>query len=409
MTIITNQKIHIAIDGNEANITNRVGSNVYAFEIIVELEKLLKKEDNIQVTVLLSSPVIDELPPQRKGWNYKVVTPQKFWTQWGLPIHLFLNKNKYDIFFTPGHYAPKLSHIPYISSVMDTAYLEYPEQFKKSDTLKLTNWTDYSVKNARKIIAISKFTKGEVVKYYGKNPDDIIVAYPSASIKRQRYNEATVNAFFKRNNITQPYFLFVGTLQPRKNLKTLIEAFEIFYRMDAGRSLKKKQSSKKTRTNQKPKLVIAGKVGWLSEPIIKRIEESPIKNRIITTGFISELEKEILYRHATASCLVGLYEGFGIPPLESLYFNTIPIVSNTTSLPEVIENAGLMANPTNPQEIADQMWQAQNMTTIQKRNFRKAANEQIKKFSWKKSAEIILTTILNTVQDIQEQTQNENK
>lgn len=392
------KKIHLAIDGNEANIVNRVGSNVYAFEILTQLEALLRKNESVTATVLLSNTKIEELPQEREGWNYKVVTPAKFWTQWALPIHLFLNRTNYDLFFTPGHYAPQLCPIPYISSVMDTAYLEYPEQFKKSDTLKLTKWTEYSVKNAKKVIAISKFTKDEVVRHYGKNPDSVIIAYPSASITKQHYDQATVNAFFRKHNITEPYFLFVGTLQPRKNLESLIEAFEIYYRMDAGRSLKKKWSSK-NRTNQKPKLIIAGKVGWLSEPIIKRIQGSPIKNRIITTGFTSDVEKEILYKHAVASCLVGLYEGFGIPPLESLYFNTIPIVSNTTSLPEVVGQAGLLANPTNPQEIADKMWHAQNMTTIEKRNFKKAAREQIKKFDWRQSADIILTTILQTVEE----------
>ena len=389
--------IHIAIDGNEANILNRVGSNVYAFEILLELEALLRTRTDIVVTVLLATPQIAELPETRTGWKYVIVSPEKFWTQWALPIHLFTHRNVYDIFFTPGHYAPRLSSIPYISSVMDTAYLTYPEQFKKSDTIKLTQWTAYSVKHAKKVIAISKFTKSEIIKFYGKDPEDIIVAYPSAVLKKIRFEEKQVNAFFRKHTITEPYFLFIGTIQPRKNIETLIEAFEIYYRMEAGRSLKKKQRLNKNRQNQKPKLIIAGKIGWLSEPILERIAQSPIKNRIITTGFITDMEKEILYRHATASCLVGLYEGFGIPPLESLYFNTIPIVSNTTSLPEVVGDAGLFADPLNPQEIADQMWFAATMGTLQRRNFKKLAREQIKKFNWKLSAEQILTTIVNTV------------
>lgn len=395
--------VHIAIDGNEANILNRVGSNVYAFEILLQLEILLRNQKDIIVTVLLATPKIDDLPKEREGWQYVLIKPEKFWTQWALPIHLFTHRNNYDILFTPGHYAPRFSPIPYISSVMDTAYLAYPEQFKKTDTIKLTKWTQYSVKNAKKIIAISKFTKDEVVKFYGKNPDDVIVAYPSAAIQQQRFEQKQVNTFFRKHNITEPYFLFVGTIQPRKNIETLVEAFEIYYRMDAGRSLQKKQRFNKNRKNQKPKLIIAGKTGWLCEPIIQRIADSPIKNRIIITGFINDLEKEILYRYATASCLVGLYEGFGIPPLESLYFNTVPIVSNTTSLPEVVGEAGLLANPMNPQEIADQMWQASNMGTIQKRNFRKLAREQVKKFSWKLSAESILTTILNTVENLKKE------
>ena len=392
------KKLHIAIDGNEANILNRVGSNVYAFEIISELEKLVAKDESITVTVLLASAKIADLPDERKGWNYVVFGPVKFWTQWALPLHLFTHQKKYDVLFTPGHYAPRISAIPYVSSVMDTAYLEYPEQFKKSDTLKLTNWTEYSVTNAQKVIAISKYTKDQVVQHYDKNPDDVLIAYPSAAIERLHFEQKQVNTLFRKHNITQPYFLFVGTLQPRKNIETLIEAFEIFYRMDAGRSLQKRKLNTQNRTNQKPKLVLAGKVGWLATPILKRIADSPLKNRIITTGFISEQEKQILYQHATATCLVGLYEGFGIPPLESLYFNTMPIVSNTTSLPEVVGEAGLLANPKNPQEIADKMWQAENLSTIEKRNFKKLAREQIKKFSWKNSAQTILTALITVAE-----------
>ncbi len=389
------QKIHIAIDGNEANVENRVGSNVYAFEIISQIEQLSQKDEGIEVTVLLATKKIEDLPKERRGWKYTVFGPEKFWTQWALPIHLFQHQKKYDVLFTPGHYAPRISTIPYISSVMDTAYLEYPEQFKKSDTLKLTNWTEYSVKNAKKIIAISKYTKEQVVQQYGKNPDDILIAYPSASINRLRFEQNHVNTLFVKHTITQPYFLFVGTLQPRKNIEGLIEAFEIFYRMDAGRSLQKRKFNTQNRTNKKPKLILAGKIGWLADPILKRIDSSPLKNKIITTGFVTEQEKQILYQHAIATCLVGLHEGFGIPPLESLYFGTVPIVSNTTSLPEVVGDAGLLVNPRNPQEIADQMWQAENLSTIDKRNFRKAAREQIKKFSWKNSAQTILTALMD--------------
>lgn len=388
------KQLHIAIDGGEANVENRVGSNVYAFEILTYLEEILRKRPEISVTVLLATEKIADLPDERKGWKYEIFGPQKFWTQWALPIHLFLHKKEYDLLFTPGHYAPRLSPIPYVSAVMDTAYLEYPEQFKRSDTLKLTNWTEYSVKHAQKVITISKFSKEQVVKHYGKHPDDVIIAYPSAALETIRVVAKDKNKLFRQHNITEPYFLFVGTIQPRKNIETLIEAFEIFNRMSAGRSLKKKSTRSKTATNKKAKLVLAGKVGWLSEPILNRIAASPLSKRIITTGFISQTEKQILYQHATASCLLGLYEGFGIPPLESLYFNTVPIVSNTTSLPEVVGDAGLLADPKNPQEIADQMWHAYSMSTIQKRNFKKAAREQIKQFDWKKSAQTVLDTLL---------------
>ncbi|MEN8253749.1 MAG: hypothetical protein ABFQ62_05250 [Patescibacteria group bacterium] len=158
--------MHIVIDGNEANIKTRVGSNVYAFELIFALEKLTKKRNDIEITVLLSEKKISDLPNKRKNWNYQIVKPKKFWTQWALPIHLYKNQKNYDVFFTPGHYAPRISPIPYVSSIMDLAFLKYPKQFKKSDLLQLKNWSKYSAKNAKKIITISQFSKEEIVKFY---------------------------------------------------------------------------------------------------------------------------------------------------------------------------------------------------------------------------------------------------
>lgn len=395
------KQLHIAIDGREANTKNRVGSNVYAFEILSHIEQLLRTNFDVTVTVLLASEPISDLPKERSRWKYVSFGPKKFWTQWALPVHLFQYQETYDFFFTPGHYAPRISVVPYISSVMDTAYIDFPEQFKRSDTLKLMHWTKYSVKNAQKVLTISKFTKDQVIQHYAKHPDDVIIAYPSAAVTHEKVTSKDINDLFKKHDISEPYFLFVGTMQPRKNLENLIEAFEIFNRMNAGRALRRKYKQlPRKRDNTKVKLVLAGKVGWLSKPITKRIADSPISDKIITTGFISQKEKQILYSHATASVLVGLHEGFGIPPLESLHYNTVPIVSNTTSLPEVVGEAGLLANPKSPQEIADQMWHALTMTTKEKRKFKTAARKQIKKFDWQHSAEIVLETILKTAQEI---------
>ena len=110
--------LKIAIDGNEANVQNRVGSNVYAFKLIEEIYKLTAKRKNVDITILLSTLKVSDLPPKRKNWRYLVVSPRKFWTQWALPIHLFLHKNDYDLLFTPGHYAPRIAAIPYVSSVI---------------------------------------------------------------------------------------------------------------------------------------------------------------------------------------------------------------------------------------------------------------------------------------------------
>lgn len=385
--------LNIALDGNEANVTNRVGSNVYAFEILTNLEKISRDNLSLSFTVLLSSSPHDEFPAERQGWKYKVVLPKKLWTQWALPIHLFLNKNKYDVFFTPGHYAPRISTVPYISSVMDLAYLEYPEQFKKNDLMQLTEWTKYSIKKAKKIIAISKFTKNKIVEIYNKKPQDVVVAYPNI-IFPEKSSHRLFKKFLKNNKIKQPYILYLGTIQPRKNLIKLIEAFEIFCRSEASKQLEvKRKNSKNTTKNQATQLVIAGKIGWLADDILKRISNSPFKKQIILPGFVPDSIKKSLYQKAECSVLVGLYEGFGIPPLESLSVGTIPIVSSTTSLPEVVGEAGIQVNPNHSRSIAKAFMEIWSATSKKKAFFKRKAKEQVAKFDWEKSARIVLNTI----------------
>lgn len=387
--------LHIAIDGNEANVPNRVGSNVYAYELLNALEERTRNDPTIAITVLLANPALNSLPVDRKGWRYQVVGPKKFWTQWALPLHLFRKQKIYDILFTPGHYAPRICPIPYVSSVMDTAYLDYPEQFTPRDRVQLTNWTKYSVAHAQKVVAISNYTKSSVIKHYAKPAQDIVVAYPAINSLSSIIPEADRTIFFNKHGITGPYILFIGTLQPRKNLHRLIDAYEVL--RDRLRTQPQEVNSKKKRKKelQAPQLVLAGKTGWLAEPILEKIKKSKYAADIITTGFISELEKKALYTKASALVLIGLHEGFGIPPLEAMKYGTIPLIANTTSLPEVVGEAGLTVDPLDVQAIATQLWKIVHFTVKERATYLRKGREQVTKFSWAKSADTILKTLVS--------------
>ncbi|MDQ3008134.1 MAG: glycosyltransferase family 4 protein [bacterium] len=372
--------MHIALDGNEANVANRVGSNVYAYQILKALEKLTAQDKTAHtVTVLLSQPPLKDLPPARRNWRYKVVGPAPLWTQFALPLHLFTNKQLYNIFFTPGHYAPRLSSIPYVSSVMDLAFLEYPEQFNQQDLLQLRDWTKYSVMKARKVITISQFSKKQIVKHYQREAMDIVVAYPAVH-PVPLPSESFATDVLKSFNITSPYILYVGTLQPRKNLIRLIEAFELLH-----------QNPKNKRPLQ---LVLAGKVGWLAQDILDKVASSPVSDRIVLTDYIDDEAKTALYYKAKCSVLIGLYEGFGIPPLESLQQGTVAVVSKSSSLPEVIGDAGFLVDPVSVKSIARGLEQAVNLSAHQRARLRKQARLQVQKFTWEATAKIIFDTLL---------------
>ncbi|MFH2118350.1 MAG: glycosyltransferase family 1 protein [Candidatus Paceibacterota bacterium] len=384
-------KLRLAIDGNEANVTNRVGSNVYAFEVLKQLYQLTTNKRRFDCTILLSQPAVDDLPKARSNWQYRVIKPARFWTQWALPLHLFWQQKNYDVLFTPSHYAPRLSPVPYVSSVMDLAFLKFPNQFTKHDLFQLKHWTAYSVKRAHKIITISQFSKDAIHDTYQKSLQDIVVAPPAVS-ESGKYSPLRWKAFLRKHGIEKNnYFLYLGTLQPRKNLLTLIESFEAFYRSQAAAQLKKRTS--KSAPANLPQLVIAGKIGWLADELQKRAEQSAIQEKIIFTGFVNEELKKPLYENAIATLLIGLYEGFGIPPLESLSVGTLPIVSNTTSLPEVVGNAGLTVDPTDQTAIANALEIAWRTPPSKRQQLVRKMRKQTKKFSWKKTGKIILKTI----------------
>ncbi len=375
---------HFAVDGNEANTQQRVGSNVYAYEVLHALEKLTRKSDDsehsneYEWTVLLANPPVNDLPKARKGWQYQVIAPQPFWTQLGLPLHLFMHQEKYNAFFTPGHYAPRYSVIPYISSVMDLGFLKFPDQFRKKDSLQLKEWTRYSVKHAQKVLTISQFTCDAILQEYKRSPEDVFVAYPALpQLETDTENKVPASWVKEIINTSDPYILYVGTLQPRKNLVRLVKAFEI---------LSDKHKDKKEQSH----LVIVGKVGWLADQTLKAIDTSEYKDRIHLLGYVTEEQKHALYKKSACAVLIGTYEGFGIPPLEAMAANTIPVVANTSSLPEVVGEAGFQVSPTHPQEIADVFADILKMNAKQRAVMLKKGRAQLKKFSWQKTAQIIL-------------------
>ncbi|MEX2028066.1 MAG: glycosyltransferase, partial [Candidatus Curtissbacteria bacterium] len=211
----------IGIDGNEANIKNRVGSGQYTFELLQQFSK----EKNRKFVVYLKDKPVSDLPRQTPNYEYKVFGPKKFWTQFALPINLTFGQ-KPDVFFSPAHYGPRFSRVPYVVTIHDLSYLHFPRLFKKNDLYQLTSWSKYSIENSARIIVPSHSTKDDVVKNYQVNPSKITVTYEGYDKYRFKPQPKTAIDKIKRKyKIIGDYIIFVGTLQPRKNIERLIEAF----------------------------------------------------------------------------------------------------------------------------------------------------------------------------------------
>jgi len=380
----------IGIDGNEANIKKRVGSNKYAFELLWGIYRIMQKSKrknqnvNGKFKIYLKEKPLSDLPKQTGWWQYKVIKPVKFWTQWRLPLALYFSQARPDVFFTPGHYLPRWAPCPLVMAIMDLSYVYFPEMFKKSDLWQLRNWTAHSVKIAKKILTISKFSKDAIIDYYHLDREKVIVAYPGVNqntkIKMQKSKlKSKIQNLKNKYQIKGDYILYVGTLQPRKNVVRLIEAFKI---LTSQRSMRNTQ------------LVIVGKKGWLYDEIFQKVKKLGLEDDVIFTGYVSDNDLPVFYQNALCFVLVSLYEGFGLPVLEAMKYGCPVVASNVSSLPEVVGKAGILVNPKDIKSIARGINEA-----IKKR--KKLINQgfkQVKKFSWEKCARQTLEVLKDVAQ-----------
>ncbi len=379
-------KIRIVIDGNEANVTNRVGSNVYAFELLKALKPLIDNSSRYSATVFLRQPPRPELPKPSANLQYQVLPSRSFWVYWAFPKYLFAHADEFDVLYSPGHYLPFVSPIPTVVSIMDLGFHHYPSNFTFADWLKLTLGTNRSIRQAQKIIAISRFTQSEIHQHYHRPLTDILVA-PPATQRKIELTENQVTQILRPFKLNQPFFLYLGTLQPRKNILNLIKAYEIY----AKEFLPSKQLP------QLPKLVLAGKVGWLAKPILTALENSPYQNEIVRLGFVTDQQKAALLTRALSSISISQYEGFGIPALEALQYGTIPIVANTAGLPEAVGQAGFQVPPFSPVKIANQLDRVTRLNYLERMQLRKKAQEQVKQYSWEQSAQVVLKAVRQAI------------
>lgn len=359
--------MHIGIDGNEANVEERVGIGEYAYQLIKHLSCFQNKHS---FTIFLKSPPKVDFPKSSSNWNYLVFGPKFFWTWFALPFKLYFSLRP-DLFFSPTHYGPRFSPIPTVVSIMDLSYIYYPQLFKKKDLLQLINWTAYSVKKAKKIITISHFSKKTIVEYYKIDPDCVYVTYPgyNREIYHQNYSKEKIEEV-KRKYSLSAYIIFVGTIQPRKNIVRLIRAF-----------------SSINISFPDLKLVLVGKRGWLYEDILKMINQPGLKDKIIYLGYLEDKMIAKLYNGALAFVLPSLYEGFGLTVVEAMACGLPVVVSNSSSLPEVVGDAGVLVDGQSTLSISEGILK---VISTDQEYFRKKLIERglkrVQSFSWENCA-----------------------
>ncbi len=363
----------IGIDANEANVTARVGVSVYTFNLLHEFKK--KASSSLKFRIFLRQAPLIDFPSETNNFKYEVIKGNILWSQIFMPLRLF-SKKDVDVFFAPAHYAPRFSSVPTVVTIHDLSYFYYPADFLKGDLFKLKNWTKYSVRKAAKVITVSKTTKKDLLSFYNVPEEKVEVVYNGyEKILKSKARKLKFTKLQKK-----PYFLYVGTLQPRKNIPLLLQAFE------------------KYKSNAPDfELIIAGKKGWLYEKIFDQVSELGLNDSVFFTDYIPDSQLAYLYENAFALILPSLYEGFGIPILEAMNYDCPVITSFSSSLPEIGGDACLYFDPQNVDDLLEKMLLLQGDNNLRQELITKG-RRRIKFFSWKACADKTLEIIKSVCQ-----------
>jgi glycosyltransferase involved in cell wall biosynthesis len=233
-----------------------------------------------------------------------------------------------------------------------------------------------AMRKARQIVTVSEFSRRELTRFYDIDPNKVIAIPNGVSQRFQPLTNSSElpaeQAVLARYGIVKPYIFAVGNIHPRKNLGRLLEAY-----------LSLKKSRELT-----PKMVWGGLQRWESGTLIQRAQSA----EVILPGFIAQEDLPTLYRQAEMLVYPSLYEGFGLPPAEAMACGTPVIASNTSSLPEVIGDAGIMVDPTNVEAIAKAMDQLLDDAALRNR-LKQVGIERASKFTWEQTAQCLLKAL----------------
>ncbi len=288
-----------------------------------------------------------------------------------------------DIFFMPNiTFVSLQSKVKLLLTVHDLSFERYPEFFSKKR--RLWHWfinPKKIAKRANKIIAVSDSTRKDLISLYGIKEEKITVILNAISDKFRIFDRNDPNLIRVKEKYSLPYkfIFFLGTFEPRKNIRSLIMAFDHF------RTLSKQKDNKEFSNY---KLVLAGKRGWLFQEILDEIEKADFREEIICLDFIDEEDKSLVYNLASVFVYPSFFEGFGFPPLEAMACGVPVIISNTSSLPEVVGESAVMINPDKPDEIRIALEQILGNSDFRKKIIMKG-KKQAEKFSWRKNAESV--------------------
>ena len=364
----------IGIDGSRLNVGERTGTETYTYQLLAALARL-GVDDQIRVYLNAASPP-DDLP----AVGEPVCLPfPRLWTHVRLSWEMHCHPP--GVLFVPAHVVP-LRHPPSVVTIHDVGYLHFPESHPATARRMLHATTRWSTRTAQQVIAISEATRRDLVGHYAVPEERIQVIYHGVDHLMRPASPNSVADLKHRLGLPDAYVLFVGTIQPRKNLGRLAEAMSAI--MDA---------------ELPHRLVIAGRRGWLASEVETQIAQSRIAERVQFLGYVAAADLPALYSGAGAFCFPSLYEGFGLPVLEAMACGVPVVAANTSAIPEVAGDAALLVEPIDPAAIGSALRRVLTDVAL-RRELIARGQERAKRFTWERSAQATID-LLRSVGDRQ--------
>lgn len=371
--------VKIAIDIRHLSQKNQSGVGHYTLRLINELAKLSPNDEFI-LFAAGSKKTLQKIPTWQRN-NITLVKTKIYNRLLNLLLLLRLRTlesflpTQPDIWFFP-NVNIVYTRLTYAITVHDISFVFLPDVF----TFKQILWHKVAqvkklVQNSYIVLAVSKSTQQDLEEHWQIDTTKIFVTPLGVTADFQAKQQPHDQTFLRVYQINFPYFLTLSTLEPRKNLESVVEAYTLW----------------RARTNKKTHLVVAGAEGWKTKNLYKLASVSPFANDIHFIGYVEDKHRPTLFRQAEAFLFPSYWEGFGLPALEAIACGTPTIASFMSSMPEVVGQAGLLVDPFVPSDIADALQILDSETT--RANFKHLCTEQARLFTWNQTAERTLSAL----------------
>lgn len=358
--------MRIGIDGIPL-ATPKTGIGHYTFELAHSLAEIAPEDEfEIIAPVPLDTSIAPAAVNLRTVLGRTGALRKRWWTI-GLPLHV--HENRLPLFHGTNYMVPLWQRCLTIVTIHDLSLLLHSDTHREDLVRRAKRRLPTMTRIATHILTDSEAVKKEICEHLAVNPQKI-TAVPLAS--RRMFSPVPLEQTYearRRLGVEDDFILFVGTVEPRKNLITLVRAFDELMRT----------------TNLRPQLVVAGQKGWLTDDLYKYVEQSDLKDRILFTGYLSDNDLASLYSACKVSVYPSLYEGFGLPPLEAMACGAPVITSRIPVIMETAAGAARLVAPTNLQELTAALVEMLRDPNA-RQHYAAVGRQRAAEFTWEKTA-----------------------